>query len=97
MILDNVNQINILPLNPEISSIEGINVISVNKGVAEFDSFQVVKDKEIQTASYTISSKAVDKQKVRNVLGDRFTQPNLVVNFRDCRPGERQLDNKCSE
>lgn len=97
MILDKINQISILPSNSSISAIEGVNVVSVDNGVATFNNFQAVKDISLSTANYTISSKAIDKVKVENILGSSFSQQELVINFRNCKPGEEQQGNKCQE
>jgi hypothetical protein len=95
--LDNTSQIKILALDQNISSIKGINVVTVKSGIAEFDGIAPVIDLKLRQADYSVNSKTLDIFKLKNILGHSYKQKDLTVKFRDCQPGERILGNECME
>ncbi|CAI2365361.1 unnamed protein product [Moneuplotes crassus] len=95
MVLDDENQILILPSDPSTSSVSGTNAAQVKQGVAVFDNLALEVNKELRSSNFLISSKSIDSAKVKQVLGSSFQQKKLEASFRDCQPGERILGNKC--
>ncbi|CAI2360923.1 unnamed protein product [Moneuplotes crassus] len=95
MILDDENQILILPLDSSKSSVSGTNTVQVKQGVAVFDNLLLKINQEERISNFKIISKSIDLNKVKQVLGNSFRQKDLIVNFRDCEPGERILGDKC--
>ncbi|CAI2377172.1 unnamed protein product [Moneuplotes crassus] len=96
MNLDNSNTVIILPINQSISSIKGTNVVLLQDGIVNFTSLAMHVDRKYKTATYSATSKVIDKSKIANVLSHSDGQSNLVANFRDCKPGEQILGDVCS-
>ncbi|CAI2361155.1 unnamed protein product [Moneuplotes crassus] len=97
MNLDSLNTVILFPKNTSLSTIDGANVGLLRKGIAMFDNIIMEIDVNHRTANYSITSKAIDKARVADVLSDSFKQEDLIVNFRDCKPGERIINNACIE
>ena len=83
MNLDNSSQIIILPKNISEASIRGINVVSVDEGIAQFDNVAVIAKNDTRASQFTLNSKSIDTNKVSEVLGSSFTQKDLQIKFRD--------------
>ncbi|CAI2365727.1 unnamed protein product [Moneuplotes crassus] len=95
MVLDDENQILILPSDSSNSSVSGTNTAKVKRGVAVFDNLALEVRKELRSSNFSVSSKSINSAKVKQVLGSSFQQKKLEANFRDCQPGERILGDKC--
>ena len=95
MNLDNSSLISIIPRNTSKVSLKGANVISMTKGIAEFDNMAAIIDLDYRVANFSLNWQIIDKNKVKNVLGSDYQQNDLVIHFRDCQPGERILGNQC--
>ncbi|CAI2367043.1 unnamed protein product [Moneuplotes crassus] len=95
MVLDDENQILILPSDSSKSSVSGTNTAQVKQGVAVFDNLALEVSKELRKSNFSVSSKSINSAKVKEVLGSSFQQKELEASFRDCQPGERILGDKC--
>ncbi|CAI2362506.1 unnamed protein product [Moneuplotes crassus] len=96
MNLDNSSQIIILPRNASEASINGFNIVSTEKGIAQFDNIASITNGRILTSNFTLSSKSIKTTKVEEVLGASFRQDDLQINFRDCKPGEIVVGDQCN-
>lgn len=85
--VDNSSQITISS-NSLSTQVLSTSVVKVDEGEAYFDDIAFVSEPGMQNVSYKISSPAVDLPTLRLVYGSNYTQNNVVVNFRFCKPGE---------
>ena len=83
MNLDNINTINIFPIDPSMSSINGTNVVLLRNGIAEFDSISMEVSRQYRSANFSITSNTIDSSKVSSALLGNFKQKELMVHFRD--------------
>ncbi|CAI2378011.1 unnamed protein product [Moneuplotes crassus] len=97
MNLQSASTIIIQPKNSSISLIQGTNVVLLQNGTAMFDSIAMQVDRKYKTATYLVTSKAINRAKVAKVFGTPFRPMQIVTNFRDCKPGERIDEDTCLE
>jgi hypothetical protein len=96
MVLNNINQIVITPVNANISSVSGTNSELLRKGVASFDSLKAIAVPGSSGVMYRATSKAIETQKLNEIYGSNVNQNLISFNFRNCQPGEFIKDgNKC--
>jgi hypothetical protein len=96
MVLNNINQIVITPVNANISSVSGTNSELLKNGVASFDSLKAIAVPGSSGVMYRATSKAIDTQKLNEIYGSNVNQNLISFNFRKCQPGEFIKDgNKC--
>ena len=96
MILNNVNQIVINPLNKTFVSMKGTNTALLRSGIASFNNLIINTKPGSQNIQNQASSKSIDSLKIKEVYG--VVGSNIIYsNFRFCKPGEIELtDNTCS-
>ena len=98
MILDNSDQIVILPEDTQASSISGTNLGLLSQGVASFDNLIFVSTPGSTDILYRATSKVIDNDIVEIVFGQTISDNNINVDFRFCRPGEIiTSSNQCQE
>ncbi|CAI2380707.1 unnamed protein product [Moneuplotes crassus] len=96
MVLDNSSQIVITPLSAN-ASIKGISSSILTNGATKFSGFTPISSPGSSQVEYELSTKVIDKDKVKSVINLRVSQPNIIVNFSYCKPGEQVIDNQCIE
>ena len=90
MLLNNVNQITINPVNKTSTLMKGTNTALLRNGVSSFSNLIVNTQPGRSNVQFQASSKAIDAAKVNEVYG--YADNNLIsANFRFCKPGEVQL------
>ena len=94
MNLENSRQIKIQSTYIELSAVNGINTVSMKEGISIFNSIWMTSNAWSQPQYFTISSKAIDKAKILALFKDNINQTSLIINFRDCLPGEQISENK---
>ncbi|CAI2377304.1 unnamed protein product [Moneuplotes crassus] len=96
MVLDDSSQINIVAGSMN-TSMKGYNVERTVKGVTEFSKLVPVAEPGTSNVKYKISSKSINKNKVKNAFNDSVVQPEIIINFSYCKPGEKIIDGQCYE
>jgi predicted outer membrane repeat protein len=98
MVLNNVNQITLTPVNLSISSIGGVNSVLMKHGIATFTNLIATAKYGSKDVKYQVSSKAINKVKINEVFGTSINDNIVTFNFRNCIPGESIINNyKCQE
>jgi predicted outer membrane repeat protein len=98
MVLNNVNQITITPVDTSISSIGGVNSVLLKSGIATFDNLVATAKYGSKNIKYQVASKAINSVKINQVYGSTIGNNILTFNFRNCMPGESIIgDYKCQE
>ncbi|CAI2379095.1 unnamed protein product [Moneuplotes crassus] len=96
MLLDSSSQMSIQARSSN-SSIKGINVVKVQNGSSKFDSLIAVAQPGRSNVKYSILSKSINEAKVNAAFGGSIVQPDIVVDFTFCKPGEQTIGSQCSE
>ena len=96
MILNNINQVQISPVNRSIVTMKGVSTALLKRGISTFSN--IIADTKPGSANilFQASSKAIDLSKIKDVY---FEVNNNIIttNFRFCKPGEiQQSDNTCA-
>ena len=96
MLLNNVNQIIINPVNKTAASMKGTNSGLLRNGVATFSNLIVNTKPGSTNMQFQATTNAIDSAKVKEVY--ESVSSNLIsANFRFCKPGEIQFsDGTCS-
>lgn len=98
MVLNNVDQIILTPVNSTISSIGGVNSALTRNGVSTFDNLVAIAKYGAKDIKYQANSKAIDSTKILIALGSLIWDNIVSFNFRNCMPGESIIDNhRCQE
>jgi hypothetical protein len=83
------------------NSVEGIVSERIIKGVATFKGITFVDKPGVKNSKFEMTSKALDSLQIlygMALTNSSFSMQNLLhVNFRDCKPGEAERNNKCYE
>ena len=95
MVLNDVDQITVASLQTDISSIQGVNSKVLVNGISTFDEFISITDPGSTNVEFKLTSKAIDSDKVKDVLGLNVSDNILSIDFRYCKPGEYILNNTC--
>ena len=95
MILDNESQIFLSSsLNNSKATLKGFNSKILRKGVATFDNFIVESESGTQQILISVTSNAINKNKL-SILTSSVVKDNLIeVALRFCKPGEQIIENK---
>jgi predicted outer membrane repeat protein len=75
-----------------ISSIIGINTVLLEKGVATFDGIAAVAPIGAKNQVFHVSSRGINRVKIAQIFGSQISENNLILNFRNCQPGEYIFD-----
>jgi hypothetical protein len=80
------------------SKVSGIDYAVVTEGHATFDSLVFTAEPGKEDVKYSLSSKAIDSNKLSKVFGNQIGSNEVSVNFRYCKPGEiLNGDSQCTE
>ena len=95
MVLNNINQVQISPVNKSIVTMKGVSTALLKRGISTFSN--IIADTKPGNVNilFQASSKATDLSKVKNVYF-KVSNNLITTNFRFCKPGEiQQKDNTC--
>ena len=96
MVLNSQDLININPFSFSHSSILGINYGQLENGVAVFNDLTFISNPGDTDVKFSVTSSAIDIDKMQNVFGSQISDNQIDVSFRWCKPGEiYDQVNKC--
>jgi predicted outer membrane repeat protein len=95
MVLNNVNQIIINPVNSSQASVVGTNAVLLKNGVASFTNLVAIAQPGSQNIKFQASSKAINNAKINQIYGSAVSDNFINFNFRNCMPGEQIIGNRC--
>ena len=89
MVLNNINQVQISPVNKSIVTMKGVSTSLLKRGISTFSN--IIADSKPGNVNilFQASSKAIDLSKVKNVYF-KVSNNLITTNFRFCKPGEIQ-------
>ena len=93
MNLDSSSSIQISLINTNNSDIGGTLIVKTTNGQALFDEIAFSSLPGTTNVQYKLDSSGLDKDILRRQYGNGYTQNNIVVDFRFCKPGEIQTNN----
>lgn len=83
IVLDDENQVLLTSLkNSSIATVKGFNSAVFRSGVATFDNFIVASEPGTQNIFVSVTSKAIDKDKLSVITGSTMEDDLLEVNLR---------------
>jgi len=94
MVLDNESQLIILSKDPTKANVGGTNAVLLRDGIGTFDQLSAIAKPGSTSIKFSVSSTTLDKNKITSLFNTSDTDEELVMNFRYCQPGERQLENQ---
>jgi hypothetical protein len=70
------------------SAIAGVNSVLLQNGVATFSGLTAMAPPGSKNLIFKASSKAIDRSKITKIFGSEVSKNQLILNFRNCQPGE---------
>jgi hypothetical protein len=96
MVLDSISQVVITSVNASESTVAGFNNDVLDKGIAQFDAFQVRTEPGTSNVQVQASSKAIDTAKIAETFEGQISENIIDLSFRYCKPGEMSVGDVCS-
>lgn len=95
MNLDNQDQIFMSATDNSTTQVRGFNSAALRNGVAEFDNLIVIAEPGSQNIQVSLSSNAIDQDKILEIFNTEISSNRITANLRFCQPGELLEGNTC--
>lgn len=89
--LQNSGQISIFAADSSTSFVRSTNTETIREGISTFDNIAFESEPGSNGVVYRITSTSIDFAKVNEVWGSSVIQPQVIVDFRYCMPGEQEI------
>ncbi|CAI2373152.1 unnamed protein product [Moneuplotes crassus] len=96
MSLDSTSQFIITAVSESNGTIKGTNTGILNNGTVIFDSIYFIEKPGTSSVKFRVSSKTLNTNKISDIYNRVSPDTEIIVNFRDCKPGEQHLGDQCS-